>query len=466
MQYPPYPHAPEAEWVDFEAVHLLDCPFHYFDTPYHATNTHDKRLAAIKQNIWYLAKLAEGGLISPARFHQWLRKLQGTNFNALYHGEEDLSTDSQINRVATIMQALGRVERVRQPMPRQIIRLQREVWAVVASFALRPEHAPARAAMRGLLSDNMEQLLEQVTKQMKGAQRRAEDERDERLPRANRQSSQAVRTLLDELAALRRGTGDRQARATWEGLRQAVLRHDFQHELVQQYACATKTLYREGTVVHMDEQGNVLPPDLWQMGERAWNLDSLYVVPAANPAIREAFNAADYPLAFATHSAWLFTPYCYQAILKGAVGEEAIRAVMEKKGVHLEEISDAIYELADLKVAGVPLYLDCKYYGPRTLDIFSLPETDPAWHAQLNDKAFLDAALRKVAALREHGEPTAKMVYLNLATRGDWQIAYWNARGEVVESWHEATTVVVPGVVDWDDPTQYTPEFIHVLKHI
>jgi hypothetical protein len=300
-------------------------------------------------------------------------------------------------------------------------------------------------------------------------QRIQERLRDERLPEWEMKSREAVGTLLERLVALRAGNQDASARDEWEQLRRAVLRHDFQNPLLRRYHSVFETSYIEDGVLYLTPERYLVPEEVWDGTIRRWNLNHLYNIIAGNDVIRRAFDRLGYELAFRPGSRYVFTPYCYQSILMGAIGEESIRALLLHEQVPLDILPDPLYELADLKVARRPWYIDCKNYSERTLETFPLPESDPAWRPSLNDASFQASAQRKLDALRQFhtSEPDAcKLVYLNLSSSDDWVHHYFNASFEPVKRFEDAAIVVVPGVLQRERPQNYTTSFSRVLPHL
>src|SRR5256885_621209 len=99
-------------------------------------------------------------------------------------------------------------------------------------------------------------------------------------------------------------------------------------------------------------------------------MDALYHVVQENHVIRDYFLEHGYQLKFPPLGQLFFTPYCYQAILTGAVGEEAIAALLQDEGITLEEPPDSLFEVVDQKICSHPYYIDSKFYNEQTLDRF------------------------------------------------------------------------------------------------
>lgn len=468
LQYLPSPDSVKGEETDFGGIHLLDSPFYYFDLLSDDQTARERR-ATIKKNVWYLAKLFEAKLISNERFRRFLSHLRKQDLNGFYYNDSATATDALLNRLATLMQALGRIERVWQPLPNQTVRLSRDEWETIAAFVTEPTYGTLHDAMRPVLSSNLTQVLEQVSEQQVGMRRRLSELRDERLPQQELQSRESIDRLLQRLSDLRRGEPERGAREEWEELRRAVLRHDFQHSLLQEYHCVFESAYAKTALLYVTREHHLVPEHVWDGTIRIWNPSRIYEVVASNTIIRRYFERQGYELAFRAGSSQIFTPYCYQSILAGAIGEEGIRALLRHEGIRLEKLADSLYELADLKIMGQPWYLDCKNYGEPTLEAFPLQESDPAWRPNLNDASFRTSAQRKLAAITSfHGDArdACKLIYLNLASTDGWVRQYLDASYTPVERFQDAAIIVIPGVLQRDHADQYTTAFSQLLPHL
>src|SRR6266478_1977540 len=147
---------------------------------------------------------------------------------------------------------------------------------------------------------------------------------------------------------------------------------------------------------------DVLPFELTVPGSRITHLDAAYAIISDNLVIREHFLDRGYDLQFDHPGFHFFTPYCLQAILAGAIGEEAVTALLAREGITVEALPDALFEVADLRVAKKPWFIDCKNYNDLTLDRFSLPIDDPLWHPSLNEASFTKHAQAKLDRIQHH----------------------------------------------------------------
>jgi hypothetical protein len=463
LQYKPYEGSKEEK--DFTHISLLETPYFYFSKP-DPELPWDERIAALKENIWYQAKLFAGKAINERRFRQALSTLNASSeWNARYQTDLSTATDALFNHMATFMQALGRVERIWTEMPDQTVLLSQDVYERFQAFCS-PRYTQLRAEREPLISNNLRQLLELVSESLSQREDAVQRSKDARLAGRNEQCEAAVRRLLTRLEGLRHGSGDRDARDQWQRLRQAALKHDFSSEILKEYKCAVESPYAVNGILHLTPQQEIIPAHLAQPDSRRWRMDAIYDVLVENRVICDYFLGHGYELAFNRLSRQFFTPYCYQAILVGAVGEEAIAALLQDEEVKLEETPDALFEVADTKISDRPYYIDCKYYGELTLEQLSADAGDDLWHPKLNEQYFRQNArgkLEKIAAY--HGEQ-GKLIYLNLASSQERPLSYYDADFSPVSHFADAAIVIIQGVLQRHAPNAYYQAFEYFLQDL
>ena len=178
----------------------------------------------------------------------------------------------------------------------------------------------------------------------------------------------------------------------------------------------TELAYYQKGLLYLTPQNEIIPARLAQYDTYHWHMDAVYAIVKENQVIRDYFLEHDYKLEFPPLGWQFLTPYCYQAILTGAIGEEAITALLRDEGIALEELPDVLFELVDQKICGFPYYIDSKFYNEQTLNCFPLPADDPMRHPKLNEEHFAESAQRKVRRLEAyHGTPV-KLIYINVSS--------------------------------------------------
>ena len=256
-----------------------------------------------------------------------------------------------------------------------------------------------------------------------------------------------------------------EARKLWLYIRQATLRHQFQDPQLKGHACVVESSYYRDAILHLTPQNEIIPAHLEQADTYSWHMDALYWVIKDNIVIRDYFQEQGYKLAFDPRCSSFFAPYCYQAILAGAIGEEAITAILRDEKIELEEVPDRVFELADLKIRDWPCYIDGKYYNEETLVRFVLPPDDPASHPKLNQTYFKESARRKVEKLRAYHESPVKLIYLNLVSSHSRPYGCYDDNFQEV-SFRDASIVVIQGALQRRHPNAYHRAFEYFLQDL
>lgn len=450
---------------DFINLHLLEAPYFYFGVP-DDEKPQEENIAVIKENIWYLAKLHAAKYLSQKEFTSLLSKLHAPNeWNNRYQHHPSTSSDYLLNSMAAFIQALGRIERVWQPMPDQTLFLSSEIYRAFQQFIL--QHAHIREERETTISNNLRQVFEQISAQISQQEREIWRKRDARLQETNVQCTEMIKGLVDRLVAFRQGRGDNRIRGEWSKLRSAVLRHDFNDPMLEQYFCVFKSNYLENGILCLTPQNEIIPVRLEQPDTFRWRVNMLYDVISENNVISSHFSKHGYELDFSPGSPYFFTPYCYQAILAGAIGEEAIVALLHEHGMRFESISDQLFEVTDLKVQNESWYIDCKNYSEGTLDRFGLTPLDPLYHPKLNETHFKRRAIEKWETIANyHGDANIKIIYINLTSVHERPLGYYDRNFKLVGTFNEAEIIVIQGALQVRTPNQYHEAFTRFLNDL
>lgn len=393
---------------DFTHIHLLDAPYFYFNG-FNDNNTFYENKALIKQNIYSLAKLLGKKELPEPRFKERLNNIrQLDRFNADYLKTED----GKLNQISVFIQAIGRIERVWEPMQDQTIRLCREVYTIFEEFCTDKQLKKIKHKFERHASNNINMLFDEITKRHKIISDETEDVKEDTLFDLNLRSIQAAKSLLDEIKDYRKGT-ENGIRKKWADLRRFVLKHEYRHPLLGDLSAVFETDYFENGKILINKKYQIVPVELWSNKFSEWDLNGIYLPINENIYIRNAFKANGYELEFPAVGK-LYTPYFFQAFLYGALGEEAISVLLKKAGFKFEEIRRELFEIADLKTLGAPYYFDCKNYSENTIMNFSLDEKDPLWHPKLNEKAFKATAIEKFKLIQSvHKNERVRLIYIN-----------------------------------------------------
>lgn len=450
---------------DFTHVGLLEVPYYFFTKPDPQEQAFDEIFAAHKENIWYQAKLFFSKQISQARFIQALRTISNpSEWNQRYQ-QGSTATDCLLNQLAIFIQALGRVERTWDETPAQVALFSPEVFRIFQAF-VGDEYEAIREKRTPFTSANLQAVLDDVTRQTRGFEREARRKRDTRLRASNDRSREAIRSLVTRLETFREHSQDLGAREDWEKLRQAVLRHDFHANVVERYFCAASSPYYSHGKLYITPDLDILPPGVTLPDTKLIHMDAVYAIISNNPVIHDHFLDQGYDLQFDHPGFHFFTPYCLQAILAGAIGEEAIAALLTKEGIEVEPLPNALFEVTDLRVIDKPWFIDCKNYNDQTLDRFSLPIDDPLWHPSLNEAHFIQHAQAKLDRLVRHEGADSKLIYINLVSSQERPLGYYDHDFHPVSDFNAATIIVVQGALDRQAPNCFQTAFSTFLVDI
>ncbi len=437
---------------DFKSIHLLDCPYFYFSPINRDEQTEQEKNAVIKANIYYLSKLRESHQISRNYFEHQLENIRNIGqYNLMYLK----SPDGILNQLSVFIQAIGRIERVWTKMEDQTIRLSTEVKNIFEKVFCHPEHYGAVIdAIEPYFSHNLKQLVAQIQQnyQERGFEIR---ELREDIQGKNQENKDVIRRLLHRIKLLREGelNEDRavKVRKDWNTLRKDALRHNFTSDLFEEYECLFQSRYCYQGTFYINKDNQIVPHDKRRSDFEPWDVNSIYHRILKNDIISEHFRNRNYQLKFDNHGTF-FTPYFYQAILAGAIGEEAIKAIFKSEDIKLtDDIDNRLFELADTKIAERSWYIDCKHYSEHTLQNFALKEDDPFYHPKLNDEYFKQSAKKKlcqIQAFHNDEKEKCKLIYINFIGSDERPNRYWDS--ECINSeldFEHANIIVIQGVV-------------------
>lgn len=463
LQYRPVRNT--SEETDFRNIHLMEAPFYFFDEINPAKQTSQEISTALKKNIWYHAKLFEAKVISAERFFGVLENLRNDRSNSEYRAgrNTELQADSLKNRIATYIQALGRIERVWARMPTQTVFLAEEVFDDFARFVQDEVFAHLHQARRGRLSSNLARMMEQVEQMAAARAKVARRHMDERLSAQDKKCQEYIHELLQRLYAFRHGNEHNDAKRDWIALRQAALEHDFANPLLTQYKAVFKTPYLHNGVLYIDKEKRLYPYDKRTEDVVPWRLNAIYDAILQNPLLSDAFRSQGFELAFDGVNGQFFVPYFYQAILLGAIGEVVIRSILHHHLVEItDDLPDRVFELADLKVVHVPWYIDCKNYSERTMSQFHYSPDDPAYSSELNERSFIGKTKAKFQQIRDfHNDDadTCKLIFLNVVSSSDRPKLYFDDNFNEVKDFAHAQIIIIQGCIKSADPRHFTTAF-------
>jgi hypothetical protein len=372
-------------------------------------------------------------------------------------------------------------------MDNQVIYLSTPVYNVFEKFRTHDDFVDLFEEVSLFFSNNLTRLFDYINAQAPRAriQRRS---LSQSIDNENEKCKRSIKNMLLDLQRLRAGTitSDEEAqqiRKDWESLRDLALRHAFfkhsdpkkQSLLYQNHAVFETRFYdfaREG--LWIDAQNKLLPAAQGDDKYQFWSMNVVYNMIAKNDTIRGHFELKRYQLGFTAKGKY-FVPYFFQAILVGAIGEEAIKAILERESIGwtTEGIPNELYELADIKVEKAPWFIDCKNYSIFTVARFSLSPEDPLYRSKLNDNYFKKSAIQKLNSIQGFykNEQDCKLIYINAFGDNDISIKYYKvdkSRTDLdrVYSFADAEIIVVPGMIQSQAPKEYCEDFAYFIQQL
>ncbi|WP_027002798.1 hypothetical protein [Hugenholtzia roseola] len=483
--------------TDFSNIHLLDSPYYFFNPIEYEKDNEQTKNEKIKTNIYYLAKLEKNKIISEKQFKVYLNNIRNIdNFNNFYI----YTPDGLSNRVSTYIQALGRIERVWEQMNTQIIRLENEVYNQLEDFATKDDFYAVFKRNEPYFSQNIKALFAYILESKFGREYQQRQIQWEGLKIINNRCIAEIKKLLAQLNLVRENKLPQeravQIRKEWQDLREYALKQSFakfeefendkgikittktfEYKLFQKYASTFETdLYdhKEKCLWIQKDTLNIVPreanPDS-SFGK--WHLDSAFLNVQNNTILRGHFDLNQFEQGFSGKGIY-FTPYFYQCILAGAIGEEAVKAVFEYEKIELteREIPNELFELIDLKVEGKNWYIDAKNYSEQTITHFQLAEDDYFFHPKLNEANFKEKAQEKLAKIIDfHKQEDCKVIYINAFGNGERPTNYYDKNfNEVGNNFEKAKIVVIQSMLKTgksvDKDKNYSPNFQYFISEL
>jgi hypothetical protein len=250
----------------------------------------------------------------------------------------------------------------------------------------------------------------------------------------------------------------------------------FEYKLFKKYACTFETdLYdhKNKCLWLQKDTLNVVPREVNPDSSfGAWNLDSAFLNVQNNAILRGYFDLNQFEQGFSGKGIY-FTPYFYQCVLAGAIGEEAVKAVFEHEKISLteKEIANELFELIDLKVEGKNWYIDAKNYSEQTITHFQLAEDDYLFHPKLNEENFKEKAQEKLQKIADfHKQNNCKIIYINAFGNSERTTNYYDENFNKENSFEKAKIIIVQSMLKTDKSVKgdknYSPDFQYFISEL
>ena len=473
----------EKKGDDFQSIHLLEAPHYYFSSADNNRDGVDEK----KIFIWKIWKLRHNFQLSEAQFTTALRELNASSVNNYYKS----TTDYLSNQIAAFHQALGRVDRQWKSMPPVEIRLSTGHSGVLEIFeqylnksGVIAEHRRVREVYTSSLILALYAAIEKhylrrtivASLQFESIAEREDVARE------------TIDKLLRAISGVRRGDyamGDaKKIMRLWQSVREALLKQDYHFEREievmhlptgQRQLLGTKfqqVFVQESAFMQHDAE---LLID-WEARKvyrqatsttQVYNLNRFYRKYAENSVIDWYFRARNYRLRYEPANQYqFFVPSVQQRLLAGAVGEAALKAALQHFGIPLVSEYDTcpeLFEIADIELANLPIYVDAKNYSQWTiLYRFAARPGDPDYDEKMNAEAFLKAAQRKWKYIvAQTGNKKTKLVFINMVAGEDHPNEGWDTHLNPVHPYHfaDSAITIIQGVIQYDAPSEWRLDF-------
>jgi len=455
------PNAPDKR-LDFEGLHILNPFMYYFDTDKNDFNHFPTK------NFWKLNKLRESVNISDQQFEIILKQpdlftaFNDFNFRA-YRGTRDY----KYNVISLMEQVLGRLERQRNHAPMCYeVRVCEEVNNVWEEYLTAQDNNMAirRNDRESYLSPLIRRVYAGVLEYFDAKQwsNLENNQRILKLELACKHDLDYLVTLIREMREGLHAEHEWKIINMWTDLRRAMLLQDYCYEpdfkltlektqfelrfrelfvFQSHYIQADDSMWvdREYKLVNCIYQENT--------NLEYYSLNQYYRYFASNPVITQHFEAEGYPIGYYKNSAnYVFTPYAAQSILAGALGEEAVKALLRHEGVQLERLNYQkenwqIYELSDMKVLDKPIYIDAKNFSEGHLNTLQANDEEAA-------KLLRDALLKRNTIAQRTQDERTKYVVINVQINQDHPANYFDTNGNRVNGFQECALMIIQGCFD------------------
>lgn len=472
---------------DFEGVHLIENKYYWFSPP-----ENKKEIAAYKQIYWYLWKLWDAQQIGRSQFRGYLQQENLGFVNTKYQAVPEYI----INSMALFHQAIGRIERQRTyEQPLVEITLGEDVFKIFYKFLtdIRYENLKNRELYT---ATTILQLYKQIDKEIEHSARRVQNMSPQNISTTNREGKQLIEKILTVLENVKKGLyNDKQNVAKeviniWKKIRIYTLEQNYDAEIdvvekelqqllgLKTIVFANKFAFSSPFIQPNDTlfmtfptmEGDEIGFDIYEKNEIT--IENLHVMDLnlpfkklkENKTVSAFFENEGYETCYKIQeesSKNAFTPYIQQAILKGAIGEEAIKALLEAHSIYtdeLDEIDIQLFEEADAKVRGLPIYLDAKNFSSHSIEKFILTENDPAYDGSFDAYKLAKKIVGKIEKIKKiTQEEKVKFVIINFYASQSYKNQYFTLKGKTLEPsnhYNECDIAVIPSTLSLKNPNK------------
>lgn len=473
---------------DFQGIHLLEPQHFWFDDSKDFSDYKNNE----KQALWYLWKLKDAGQIDTGQFNLCLSardtkasyKINISKINNLYKEKAD---EKVLNAIALYHQALGRIERKFERIPEVEVTLEHDVFMDFYQFVSSENFKELVEKRIDITSALILEVHNAVIEEAKRREIKVELSAQKTFEPKQTLSRQLIEEeILKEVAKVREGKYDdtvsNEIKEAWTELREALLKHEFDKRInietigktihiKRDLAFETKFIGKNKELLVDTDKFRVYKELAPHKKLAIWNLDSAYKTISKNNLLKKMFEKNGYKTSFeikpniVNH---ILTPYIYQAILLGAIGEQAISFLLNHHGVLLDgfdELDNSLFEVIDAKAKDLPIYFDFKNFAANTLDKFSYNATDRNFDTEINSKEFIQKIRAKYELLKKQSENPILYI-LNLHSEQKRKPDFFDENMKSVTYEKDSCIRIIPSVLNHADPNQLSTEFQSSLKSI
>lgn len=473
---------------DFQGIHLLEPQHFWFDDSKEFSDYKNNE----KQALWYLWKLKDSGQFDSGQFNLCLSardpkasyKINISKINNLY---KDKADEKILNSIALYHQAIGRIERKNERVPEVDVTLEMDVFKDFYQFVSSENSKELAEQRKDITSALILEVHEAVIREAKKREIKFELYAQKSIDVKQAHSRQIIEgEILQELAKVRDGRYDttisQEIKEAWAEIRDALLKHDFEKRVNIETIGKTIYIKRDFTFetkyINMNkelfidvEKMKVYREIVPHKDLTTWNLDLAYRCVNGNNLLKQLFENNGYKTSFEIRPNvvnYILTPYIYQAILSGAIGELAISLLLNYHGINLESIEsldNSLFEVIDAKIKGIPIYFDFKNYAGFTLDKFSFKPIDRCFDEELNSNEFIKKLKTKYEILSREN-PNAILYIINLYSEQKRKPDFFDMNMKSVQYEKDSCIRIIPSVLSNTDINQISLDFQSSLKLI
>jgi hypothetical protein len=470
------------EEVDFEGIHLLEPQHFWFDTD---IEKKEDALNNKKKAFWYFWKLFKKGELGTHRFEQFLKKTNLKEFNNDYKKTHEHT----LNQIALFHQALGRVDRKRKELPLIEVTLAEDVHNIFVDFLTKPLYQEKEeiATRNDLTATFILHLNEAIKKIAHKESLQAESSSYEDISEEQDLSKEVIRTLLDKINKINNEDYEKEEAITtintWKQIREYVLKQDTKAKIELDSKSIidfedlsfNTNLLKDAKYLYLSVDDFWIYPQNFKTEDEiiTWDLSNPYYYIVQNKYLKEAFNNLGYPTTFKLQPysiQTIFTPYIQQAILRGAIGEEAIKFLLEQENFYCEadeQIPFSLFELFDAKLKEYPIYIDFKNFSRKTQELFSIPEEDFMYEQDFDSMKFLLKVQHKLKKIRVVSkDENAKYIVINFVSGENVNTKYFDINLKQVDYFNNSDIVIVPSTIISDNPNEISKPFNKLIQSL